>query len=366
MANKSIAQLTQAVAVNSGDLFVLEQSGEAKRLDATTLLSFLNAHGGITSIAKTATSGLQDTYTITFSDGSTFSYVVSNGADGEDGEDGEDGADGTTFTPSVSAAGVISWTNDGGKQNPPSRSIKGDKGDTGDNWYVYIKWSENEPSDDTDMSDTPNDWMGVYGGVSATAPTHYTDYEWVRVKGEEGDPATATAVVTYQETATDSSNPPTGTWLESIPSVPQGHFLWTRTVITFSNGNPVTLYSVSREGMDGAGSPSTTTPLADSGVGDVGTSNAFARADHVHPISPDVVGLAAYEALYVTWVLSSSNRSFSDSRITADSRVISCTFDIPENIPADITWTTTTGTVTLTGTINAATTVHLVIIKTNS
>lgn len=26
--------------------------------------------------------------------------------------------DGVTFTPSVSSAGVISWTNDGGKQNP--------------------------------------------------------------------------------------------------------------------------------------------------------------------------------------------------------------------------------------------------------
>ena len=30
------------------------------------------------------------------------------------------GADGTTFTPSVSSAGVISWTNDGGKTNPQS------------------------------------------------------------------------------------------------------------------------------------------------------------------------------------------------------------------------------------------------------
>lgn len=30
------------------------------------------------------------------------------------------GADGTTFTPSVSAAGVLSWANDGGKQNPES------------------------------------------------------------------------------------------------------------------------------------------------------------------------------------------------------------------------------------------------------
>lgn len=38
---------------------------------------------------------------------------------------------GTTFTPSVSAAGIISWTNDGGQTNPASVNIKGNKGDQG-------------------------------------------------------------------------------------------------------------------------------------------------------------------------------------------------------------------------------------------
>lgn len=38
---------------------------------------------------------------------------------------------GTVFTPSVSAAGVISWTNNGGLPNPPPRSIKGPAGNTG-------------------------------------------------------------------------------------------------------------------------------------------------------------------------------------------------------------------------------------------
>ena len=37
---------------------------------------------GIASIAKTATSGLVDTYTITFTDESTYNYYVTNGADG--------------------------------------------------------------------------------------------------------------------------------------------------------------------------------------------------------------------------------------------------------------------------------------------
>nr|DAO45073.1 MAG TPA: hypothetical protein [Caudoviricetes sp.] len=38
---------------------------------------------------------------------------------------------GVTFTPSVSDAGEISWTNNGGLFNPATKSIKGQKGDTG-------------------------------------------------------------------------------------------------------------------------------------------------------------------------------------------------------------------------------------------
>lgn len=53
------------------------------------------------------------------------------GETGPQGDTGETGPTGTTFTPSVSASGVISWTNDGGKTNPVSRSIRGTKGDTG-------------------------------------------------------------------------------------------------------------------------------------------------------------------------------------------------------------------------------------------
>ena len=54
-----------------------------------------------------------------------------DGADGAPGKDGTNGRDGVTFTPAVSAAGVLSWSNDGGLANPASVDIKGPKGDTG-------------------------------------------------------------------------------------------------------------------------------------------------------------------------------------------------------------------------------------------
>lgn len=54
-----------------------------------------------------------------------------DGADGAPGKDGTNGRDGVTFTPSMSAAGDLSWTNDGGLANPQTVNLKGPKGDTG-------------------------------------------------------------------------------------------------------------------------------------------------------------------------------------------------------------------------------------------
>ena len=50
---------------------------------------------------------------------------------GPAGTPGSSGADGVTFTPNVDANGNISWTNDGGLVNPQTRNIKGPRGDSG-------------------------------------------------------------------------------------------------------------------------------------------------------------------------------------------------------------------------------------------
>ena len=48
----------------------------------------------IVSVEKTDSKGLTDTYTITYSDGKTTTFTVTNGKDGVDGSDGEPGKDG--------------------------------------------------------------------------------------------------------------------------------------------------------------------------------------------------------------------------------------------------------------------------------
>lgn len=59
---------------------------------------------GIVSITKTTTSGLVDTYTITYTDGTTSTFTVTNGADGEDGQDGANGVGIASITEQTSSA----------------------------------------------------------------------------------------------------------------------------------------------------------------------------------------------------------------------------------------------------------------------
>ena len=102
----------------------------------------------VVSIEKTGTSGLVDTYTITYSDGTTSTFTVTNGADGEDGKDGATGATGETgpqgpqgiqgekgedgHTPVVTIGANGNWVIDGVDSGISAAGVKGDKGDKGD------------------------------------------------------------------------------------------------------------------------------------------------------------------------------------------------------------------------------------------
>ena len=63
--------------------------------------------------------------------------------------------------------------------------------------------------------------------------------------------------VTYQA-GTSGTTAPTGTWTTTIPSVPQGKYLWTKMVITYTDETSTTSYSVSYipvNGQNGATGP---------------------------------------------------------------------------------------------------------------
>ena len=200
MADKRIDELEEATSITGTDLFVLEQANAAKKLTGQTMTNFLltlaNGHGGISTIAKTSSTGTNpvvDTYTITFADNTTTTFQVTNG-------------------------------------------VKGDQG-----------------------------------------PRGYT--------GNPGADITITSTsVQYQEWTSGTSYP-TGTWLDNPPSVAQGNFLWTRTIVNYSDGWQTVAYSVARNGVDGSGAVSTVCSVSPDGSGNVAltASDVNALPDSYQP-----------------------------------------------------------------------------------
>ena len=253
MADKAISELIAAEQIKAADLFVLEQDSAAKKLTGQILLNWLTAaadgHGGISSIVKQSTSGLTDTYRITMADTTTFDFTVKNGR-------------GISAIAKVSVSGLVDTYRITYNDNTTSTFTvtNGAKGDKGDNAYVWIRYASQKPTAAShSFGVLPDNWMGVYSGNSATAPTDWTKYQWFEIKGEKGDignPALLTSQsVTYQA-STSGNVIPSGNWQGSIPTVAQGAYLWTRIAMTFNSGDPIYAYSVSRMGLDGTGAVS--------------------------------------------------------------------------------------------------------------
>ena len=111
------------------------------------------------------------------------------GASGKDGSPGADGTDG--ITPTIGENGI--WylgSTDTGKPSRGADGTKGDKGDPGakgdkgDNAYVWIRYAAQKPTAAShSFGVLPDNWMGVYSGNSATAPTDWTKYQWFEITG---------------------------------------------------------------------------------------------------------------------------------------------------------------------------------------
>ena len=119
---------------------------------------------------------------------------------------------------------------------------------------------------DNSTSDTTKRVIGVYGDKGATgaqgpkgdqgaqgdkgAKGDKGDKGDQGVKGDTGNGIKSTAI-TYQG-STSGTTIPTGTWGTTIPTVAAGSFLWTRTIVTYTNNTTSTAYSVGKMGNTGA------------------------------------------------------------------------------------------------------------------
>lgn len=323
MADKQISELTPATAVQSTDLFVLEQTGTAKSLTGQVLVNWLttyaDGHGGIQSITWTTSGtsgdGQYHYATIHYADTTTSTFTIRDGL----------------------------------------------KGDTGDDWYMWIKYASDLPTSDADMSNYPDNYIGIYSGTSSTAPTAYTSYTWFKWKGETGDTGSPATILTQAVEYMASSSGtvvPEGSWTTTIPTVPSGSFLWTRVKLTYNDGTIVTSYSVSRNGVDGSGAVASVNNISPDGNGnialtasDIPTSDSTSVQSHITDIESDISDVQTYEVRHITGNITSLPISFSYAFITADHRVINCVLGTPSAVTSDLTWTTTAGDITFTGTL---------------
>ncbi len=167
---------------------------------------------------------------------SDYTWSLIRGNDGKDGANGKDGIAGkdgvgiktTDITYAISTSGTIAPTT-GWTSSVPSL-VKGQ--------YLWTKtvWTYTDSSSETGYSVTYISKDGNNG----------TD----GIAGKDGVGLTATSI-TYAG-STDGTTPPTTGWTPSVPSVPAGQFLWTKTVWRYSDNTSETGYSIAMMGAKGA------------------------------------------------------------------------------------------------------------------
>ena len=193
--------------VNTGIMWRLEGGSWVKK----------GTFKSIDSISLTSTSGLIDTYTITFTDGSTSNYNVKNGEDGKsitgitktstsgnvdhydvnlsDGTttSGFDVTNGTNGTNGKSIANISLASTSGNVKNydvfldDGTKTPTGFSVEDGASSYLHIRYSSS--FDGTGMVTTPTDatvYIGILVSTSSVAPTNPSLYNWVRFIGKSG------------------------------------------------------------------------------------------------------------------------------------------------------------------------------------
>ncbi|QGJ84773.1 tail assembly [Lactococcus phage P1046] len=137
-------------------------------------------------------------------------------------------------------------------------------------WNAGHKWEEGSiatPYMQSASEVTTADWpkyIGHYTDFTQADSTNPSDYTWGPMRGDDGKDGAdghdgiagkdgngiKTTVITYQA-STNGTTAPTGTWSTSVPSVPKGSFLWTRTIWTYTDNATETGYAVAYMGTNG-------------------------------------------------------------------------------------------------------------------
>ena len=126
--------------------------------------------------------------------------------------------------------------------------------DNGRGCYVVVSQSEPELIECTEEQNNNLDNIMFYDDITniyvdnelATMDLEY----WTYYKGDNGNGIEST-IITYQASL-DGTTIPNGEWSPSIPAVAAGSYLWTKTLITYTDGSTTSSYAVGKMGDTGA------------------------------------------------------------------------------------------------------------------
>lgn len=171
-----------------------------------------------------------------------FTWVKLQGPEGPQGEQGSPGRDGvdgvagkngvgiadTSITYAVSVSGTQEPESGWSEQVP--ELIKGR--------FLWTKtfWRYTDGAHETGYSVA---YIGQDGNTGKDG-----------IAGKDGVGIAATEIM--YASSNSSTIAPAGGWSTQVPTVPQGHYLWTRTTWRYTDKTTETGYSVSRNGQDGA------------------------------------------------------------------------------------------------------------------
>ena len=230
--------------------------------DVTYTFSTGKAANNLNSWTQNIPSGSDPVYMIAASASSTSSTdtipktewsapvkILENGQDGGTGSAGADGYNQATIflyqrksgtAPSKPSSAVTYTFSSGALNSTP----------TG--------WSRTIPTNDGNPC-----YVTTATAVAKTATYSIPANGWSDVvilsqDGEDGTSITITSTSVKYQKGTSGTTAPTGTWGTSIPSVGENEFLWTQTIVNYSDNSKTESYSVSRNAKNGTNGTSPT------------------------------------------------------------------------------------------------------------
>ena len=227
---------------------------------------------------------------------------------------------------------LFMWSAEGTKWVPLGKF----QGEDGKTFYTHVAWatsvttnpSTGEVTNVTGFTiaktadDTTHLWMGVYVDENSAAdPADALLYTWSYTKGNKGDSITVderNSKTEYVVSNQGTSAPASG-WSTTIPSVPQGQFLWTRVTTAYSDGSSTTSYGVSYNAEDGT--PGTSITITSKSVKYAVTNNGTQPADSsfsYNSIPPLELGQYLWTKTEVAYSDGNSTKAYSVSRLGTD------------------------------------------------